>query len=174
MDLDAGDFSKWLKAVRTAISDGSAMAVPCAGCTACCRSAQFVDIGPDEVGTLGHIPEGLRFPAPGRPGFQVLGYDEQGRCPMLGDAGCTIYEHRPRACRTFDCRIFAAAGVEPDEPGKELLAQQVKRWRFSYDTESQGAEHVALTRANRDGAVTSTEAALRAITNPRADRRAGL
>ena len=135
-----------------------------AGCTACCRSAQFVDIGPEETDTLrDDIPDQLLSPAPGRPGYWVVGYDDQGRCPMLGEGGCTIYEHRPRACRTFDCRIFAAAGVEPNEPGKEPLAQQVKRWRFSYDSGSERAEHAALTQTTRDHGTTSTEAALRAI-----------
>ena len=28
--------------------------------------------------------------------------------------GCSIYDHRPRTCRTFDCRVFAAAGVAVD------------------------------------------------------------
>lgn len=27
-----------------------------------------------------------------------------GTCAYLGDAGCTIYERRPRVCAGFDCR----------------------------------------------------------------------
>src|SRR5262245_47949648 len=87
--------------------------VPCGGCTACCSSSQFVLIEPDEAETLAHVPGPLLFPAPGRPdGHVLLGYDDRGRCPMLGDDGCTIYAHRPRACRTYDCRVLAAAGVD--------------------------------------------------------------
>ena len=64
-------------------------------------------------------PAALRFPRPGRPkGHVVLGYDEHGRCPMLGDHGCTIYEHRPRTCRTYDCRVFAATGSSPIRPSR--------------------------------------------------------
>jgi Fe-S-cluster containining protein len=63
----------------------------------------------------------------------VLGYDEQGRCPMLGERGCTIYEDRPRTCRTYDCRVFAAAGTTPVDDGKNLIAVQVRRWRFDVD-----------------------------------------
>ena len=66
-------------------------------------------------------------------GHVVLGYDEQGRCPMLRDDGCSIYEHRPQACRTYDCRVFAATGVEVDDD-KALLADRVRRWRFDHPT----------------------------------------
>ena len=45
-----------------------------------------------------------------------MGFDERGRCPMLTDAGCSIYAHRPRTCRTFDCRVFTAAGLSPESP----------------------------------------------------------
>jgi Fe-S-cluster containining protein len=90
-----------------------------------------VHIEPDEVATLARIPPELRFPAPGLPdGHVVLGYDEEGRCPMLGERGCTIYDDRPRTCRTYDCRVFAAAGTTPVDDGKNLIAQRVRRWRF--------------------------------------------
>jgi hypothetical protein len=61
----------------------------------------------------------------------VLGYDADGRCAMLVDGACSIYAHRPRACRTYDCRVFAAAGVEVDDATPEL-ARRVARWRFSH------------------------------------------
>ena len=32
-----------------------------------------------------------------------------GDCAVLGEFGCTIYDHRPHQCRTFDCRVFYAA-----------------------------------------------------------------
>lgn len=130
-DLRAGELSRWLDGMQAALRGGAESDVPCAGCTACCRSSQFVHIGPDETETLAHIPASLRFPAPLMPaGHVLLGYDSQGRCPMLTGDGCSIYEHRPRTCRTYDCRVFAATGVELDDAGKELIAQQVRRWRF--------------------------------------------
>lgn len=121
--------------------------VPCGGCTACCTSAQFVPVGPDEVDVLTHIPPPLRFPAPHRPeGHYVLGFDSEGRCPMLGDSGCSIYEHRPRACRTYDCRIFAASGVEAGE-GKEAVAERVAQWRFEYPGTADAADQEAVRNA---------------------------
>jgi Fe-S-cluster containining protein len=106
--------------------------VPCGACTACCTSSQFVHIEPDEVDTLARIPAELRFPAPGLPkGHVVLGYDERGHCPMLVDGRCSIYEHRPRACRAYDCRIFAVTGVEPE--GQPAIAARVREWRVEID-----------------------------------------
>ena len=98
--------------------------MPCNGCTACCTSSQFVHIGPDETDTLAHIPAELLFPAPLRPrGHVLMGYDERGHCPMLIDNRCSIYEHRPQTCRTYDCRVFPAAGVELEDEDKVLIAR---------------------------------------------------
>jgi Fe-S-cluster containining protein len=100
--------ARWIAEMR---ASGDAE-VPCDGCTACCRSSRFVHVGPDEAAALAAIPGELLFAAPGWPaGWKVMGYDREGRCPMLGDDGCTIYEDRPRTCRTFDCRALAAAGM---------------------------------------------------------------
>jgi uncharacterized protein len=134
-DLDAGDFATWVVEMQGAIRGEHASAVPCDGCTACCTASQFVHIGPDETETRSHIPAELLFPAPRLPrGNVLLGYDERGHCPMLVDNRCSIYEHRPRACRTYDCRVFAATGVEIDDDEKTLIAQRVRRWKFSFPT----------------------------------------
>src|SRR5947208_12349784 len=94
-ELAAGDFSSWLRDMRAALRGERTANVPCDGCTACCTGSQFVHIEPDETETLSHIPTTMLFPAPGRPrGHLVLGYDEQGHCPMLADDQCSIYEHR--------------------------------------------------------------------------------
>ncbi len=137
----AGRFSEWLEDLVA----GGEMAVPCDGCTACCTSSQFVHIEPDETDTLARVPAALRFPAPGLPrGHVVLGYDEQGRCPMLVDGACSIYEHRPRTCRTYDCRVFAATGVAPDST-QPAIAARVREWRFEVDDEARWkAVHAAV------------------------------
>ena len=123
------NFSEWRAALRRSLEDGVSTGVPCDGCTACCRSHQFVLIEPDEAATLKRIDGSLLAPAPGRPpGWKVLGFDQDGRCPMLGESGCTIYEDRPRTCRVYDCRVFAAAGVDPDQP---LVATRARTWVFS-------------------------------------------
>jgi Fe-S-cluster containining protein len=143
--LDAGPFAAWLTDMRAALRGEGDTRVPCDGCTACCRSSQFVTVAPDETDALAHIPVELRFPAPRLPrGHIVLGYDEHGHCPMLGAHGCSIYDHRPRACRTYDCRIFAATGLELTAAEKADIVERVRRWRFSYPTHPDRAQHDAL------------------------------
>ena len=123
--------------------------VPCGSCTGCCTSSQFVHIEPDETDTLAHIPRELLFPAPFRPpGHVLLGYDERGHCPMLVDSQCTIYEHRPRTCRTYDCRIFPATGLSlEDDPEKAAIARQARRWQFTYPEGIDRTEHDAVEAA---------------------------
>ena len=175
-DLPAGDFSSWMIEIQGAIRGEHGSDVPCDGCTACCTSSQFIHVGPDESDTIAHIPAELLFPAPGLPpGHVVLGYDERGHCPMLIDGECSIYEHRPRTCRTYDCRIFPAAGLRIDDADKAEIASRVKRWRFSYPTEADRQQHDAVRaaatllheqadrRPDRAVAMNTTQLALRAI-----------
>jgi Fe-S-cluster containining protein len=146
--LAAGEFGEWLHEVRAAIGGDGETDVACGSCVACCSSSQFVHIAPDERDSLAHIPKALLFPAPGAPrGHVLMGYDEHGRCPMLRADGCSIYEHRPRTCRTYDCRVFAAAGLLPDEPGKEAIAQRAARWRFDHADARSVALHAAVKAA---------------------------
>jgi len=135
-ELDAGDFSPWLTSMREALRGEHESDVPCDGCTACCRSSQFVHIERTETDTLAHIPKQLLFPAPQQPDEVVMGYDERGHCPMLVDDRCSIYEHRPQACRTYDCRVLSAAGLTLDDEDKRAIAERVARWRFSYPTDA--------------------------------------
>jgi hypothetical protein len=147
-DLPAGDFSAWMIEMQGALRGERGSDVPCGGCTACCTSSQFIHIGPDETDTLSHIPAALLFPAPRLPrGHVVLGYDEHGHCPMLIDATCSIYEHRPRTCRTYDCRVFPAAGLGIDDGAKVLIDRQARRWQFSFPTHEQQNQHDAVQAA---------------------------
>ncbi len=168
--LAAGGFSAWLAGMRQALAGtgrGGGSDVPCAGCTACCTSSQFVHIGPDETDTLAHIPAELLFPAPRMPrGNVLLGYDENGHCPMLVDGACSIYEHRPRTCRTYECRVFPAAGIDADKPA---VARRARQWRFDHPTDVDQAEHAAVRAAaayvaHRDDlAATATQRAVLAV-----------
>ena len=151
--VDAGSFSAWLEEIQGAIRGTRDADVPCGGCTACCTSSQFVHIAPDETDALAHIPRELLFPAPRAPkGHVVMGYDERGHCPMLVDGACTIYAHRPRTCRTYDCRVFAAAGLDAADDDKPAIAERARRWQFRMDDPDD---------ATRQGAVRAAVAFLR-------------
>ncbi len=156
------DFATWLATMRAALRGEHDADVPCNGCTACCRSAQFVHIEPDERETLARIPAELLFPAPLRPpGHVVLGYDDRGHCPMLVDDRCSIYEHRPRTCRMYDCRVFAATGVDPEKPD---IAERVREWQFTYTSEADRDAHEALRAAAAELHGAPAKRAVRAIT----------
>jgi Fe-S-cluster containining protein len=145
--LAAGDFSMWLTAMQGALRGENGSDVPCDGCTACCTSSQFVHIEPDEIDTLSHIPAELLFAAPRLPpGHVLLGYDERGHCPMLKEGRCSIYDHRPRTCRTYDCRVFPAAGIDGDED-KVQIRRRARRWEFAFPTVTDRIEHEAVRAA---------------------------
>jgi Fe-S-cluster containining protein len=146
--LPAGAFSAWLAGMAAALRGEGESDVPCGSCTACCTSSQFVLIEPDEIDTLARVPADLLFPAPQRPrGHVLLPYDERGHCPMLVEGACSIYEHRPRTCRVYDCRVFTAAGCDPARDGKVAVALQVRRWRFDHPTSDDRAQHDAVVAA---------------------------
>ena len=143
--LDAGEYSAWLGDFRRSLRERTDSAVPCGGCTACCRSSMFIHIRADETDTLAHIPPEVLFPAPNQPnGTLLMGHDQNGHCPMLIDDRCSIYEHRPRTCRTYDCRVYAASGVVPDKPA---IADRTRRWVFTYDSDEVRAVHVTIRAA---------------------------
>jgi hypothetical protein len=74
-----------------------------------------------------------------------MGYDQKGHCHMFGAGGCSIYSNRPETCRTYDCRIFAAAGMSAGET-RPVINERVARWRFEY-SEAGRLEHQAVTAA---------------------------
>lgn len=83
--------------------------VPCNGCRACCSTQVRVPVDPDiePADSLRHLDvvcdaDGLR-----------LRKTAEGHCVHLTSQGCGVYQHRPAACRYYDCRVFGLAGVRP-------------------------------------------------------------
>jgi Fe-S-cluster containining protein len=107
-----------------------------------------------------------------------MGYDEHGRCPMLTTDGCSIYEHRPRTCRTYDCRVFPATGLAPDDD-QVLIAARAARWGFSFPAAEDREAHAAVraasaaalqARAGDERPPSATAVAVRAIETHRGSR----
>ena len=141
----AGRFSAWLRETLTAHATDIAVDVPCGDCVACCTSSYFIHIRPDERRTFARVPRELLVPAPGAPqGHVVMGYDHQGRCPMLRGGRCSIYEDRPLTCRTYDCRVFAAAGIDADRPA---ITRRARAWAFGLPTDDDRRELAAVRTA---------------------------
>jgi len=145
--LPAGAFSDWLRRTRASWLEQTHAEVACGDCCACCSTSHFVHVGPEEGGARAALPSELLFPAPGQPeGTALLGYDEHGCCPMLTEGRCSVYEHRPLTCRIYDCRVFAAAGLDAD---RGAITAQARRWEFSYPAAEDRAAHAAVRAAAR-------------------------
>lgn len=146
--LAAGEFSTWLRDTRAAQRVSGGADVPCGACIGCCTSSYFIHIEPDESDTLRRIPAALLFPAPGQPkGHVLMGYDANGHCPMLVEGRCSIYADRPRTCRSYDCRIFAATGADAGGRDKDRINQRVRRWNFSHPSQADATDQEAVRAA---------------------------
>jgi hypothetical protein len=148
-DLPAGNFSTWLRAIRGALAGGEGMQVACGDCVGCCTSSYFIKVRPHVKDTLAAIDErGVSLePAPGNRGDMLMGYDEHGHCPMFANGVCSIYSRRPDTCRTYDCRIFTAAGLPAGGDDKSVINARVARWRFDYPTAEDRDEQRAVRAA---------------------------
>ena len=121
--------------MRAAIRGERDSDVPCNGCTACCT---LVAVRPHRTRRDRHArahPGRAVVPGTG-PAARPRGarLRRAGHCPMLVDDKCSIYEHRPHACRTYDCRVFPAAGLDPAP--RRSISRRARRWRFSYSTDA--------------------------------------
>lgn len=145
--IPAGDFGQWLRHAKPALANNLESDVPCGECNACCRASYFIHVTPQDTDALAVIPKELLFSAPGAPpGYQLMGFNEQGQCPMLKEGRCSIYADRPSACRTYDCRVFAAADLVPGGAEKADVNEQVLRWRFSYADSQAQLAHAAVQK----------------------------
>lgn len=141
-------FSEWLHETREALFSGGAKDVPCGDCIGCCTSYYNIHISPEEKDVLARIPKKFWNPAPDRrDGSIVLGYFDDGACPMLVEGKCTTYDCRPKTCQRYDCRVAAAAGVIIDGDKKVLINQSIQSWQFEYPTEQDQIEHEAVIKA---------------------------
>ncbi len=124
------------------------MDMDCGGCIGCCSSSYFIHITPRDEAALTRIPKGVLFPAPGMPqGHMLMGYDKKGFCPMMKKGTCAIYDDRPQTCRTYDCRVFTAAGLAAGGRDKAVINERVARWKFSYPADEDRQAHRAVRAA---------------------------
>ena len=119
--------------------------VPCDGCVGCCVSAYPIPLRPDDTTALERVPAPL-LSLPTTGGMARMLPREDGTCPMLSAGRCDIYRARPRTCRDYDCRIYAAAGLEPDGE-RPVIQQRVREWRFAFEDEVDRANALAVQRA---------------------------
>jgi hypothetical protein len=112
------------------VSPGLASQVPCDGCRACCYLG-YVELSPDD--------DRAHLDWEQRDGRDVLKRRPGGACIHLGEKGCTVYEHRPAACRVYDCRVLGLAKFAPTlAPG-----HRAPHWKFPLRTREDAAIEMA-------------------------------
>lgn len=146
--IDAGLFRHWLTTSLQSFSTGDGNEVACGDCRGCCRSSYFIHLRPGDLAAKKSIPKNFLIDSPGSgAGHQVMGYRDDGSCPMLNKGNCSIYTDRPKTCREYDCRIFSAAGILAGGKEKAEINHRIKQWQFAYEDETAKRQHEAVRRA---------------------------
>lgn len=144
-EVAAGPFGAWLRQMRRSLLGNEGMDVPCGDCDGCCVSGYSVQLRPEEHRAAARIPATFVVSAPGFPkGHLTVGPLPSGVCPMLEGGKCSIYADRPQTCLDYDCRIFAAAGIDAGGEDKAVINKRVREWRFSYPSQLDQQEHAAV------------------------------
>jgi Fe-S-cluster containining protein len=144
----SGDFDVWLKryarmAKRSRRGERVAAQVPCGTCRACCYVPTIKVEASDDVAHLNAEPD------PKNGGLK-LRKRADGGCIHLVDGGCSVYQHRPAACRTYDCRMYALIGRSPwwrDASGNVLRAPE---WDFTFSRSPARRSYFAALRMAAD------------------------
>lgn len=129
---------------------------PCNGCRECCWYSK-VEVYPEveDPADLAHLD---MVPAGDEASF-VLRKKADGSCIHLGDNGCEVYHHRPRACRNYDCRATSVVGlIQSYDNGHRSPV-----WYFPPRTDQEAAVMAALCLAAMQEASRHPERDVRGI-----------
>lgn len=107
----------------------------CGSCTACCNASKFIRVSKQETHTLSQIPECFKIESPFDQGSFLIPFDDKGSCALFQNGQCKIYDARPLACRSFDCRIFAVTQINPENKVLQN-ALKLKDWRVEASKEN--------------------------------------
>jgi uncharacterized protein len=144
--IDAGPFGKWLASMRAVLRGEGDADVPCGSCVGCCVSSYPIPLRVEDEVARDLVPEQWLVGS-SKPGERwLMAFREDGSCPFLSTQGCGIYADRPRTCRDYDCRIYAAAGILPDGE-RPLIQQRVRDWEFDFESPDARRQALAVVRA---------------------------
>lgn len=146
--VSAGPFGAWLRQMRRSLLGDEGMDVPCGDCIGCCVSGYSLQLRPEDRRAAARIPAQFVVSAAGfAKGQLTVRALSNGSCPMLEAGRCSIYEDRPQTCHDYDCRIFAAAGIDAGGADKAVINKRVHEWQFSYPSSIDEREHEAVRAA---------------------------
>jgi Fe-S-cluster containining protein len=147
LSRDAGPFGVWLEGMRAVLRGERDADVPCGSCVGCCVSSYPIPLRPGDRVALARLPAQFLLRVASSPsGDSLMGFRDDGTCPMYADQQCSIYKDRPQTCRDYDCRIFAASGTLPAGE-RRIINERVQEWRFSFPQEEDRAACAAVRRA---------------------------
>jgi Fe-S-cluster containining protein len=147
-EIDAGDFGEWKRQMTAMLRGTGGIAVPCGDCRGCCSAYWPVALRSSDAAAAVLIPsEWLMTPANAPPGVSYMSFRPDGTCPMLTAGNCQIYSHRPQTCRDFDCRIFAATGIQSAGDGRQQIDDRIGAWRFRFTSPADEATRAAMQAA---------------------------
>lgn len=134
--------------MRRALLGNEGMDVPCGDCVGCCVSGYSLQLRPEDQRAANRIPATFVVSSHGSAkGHLTVQPLPSGVCPMLEGGRCSIYADRPQTCLDYDCRIFAAAGIDAGGEDKAVINKRVREWRFSYPEQTDRQEHEAVRAA---------------------------
>lgn len=147
--IPAGEFGAWLAGARAALRGAAGSEVPCGDCVGCCVSSYHIALRGNDRVVLRRVPAQFLHQQAEASGDTVawMGFRADGRCPMLGDAGCSVYADRPQTCRDYDCRVFAAAGLLAGDARRAVINERVQAWEFSFADDNSRAAREAVAAA---------------------------
>jgi Fe-S-cluster containining protein len=144
----AGPFGAWLARARAALRGEAGNEVPCGDCVGCCTSSYYIPLRPRDVAVLEQVPAAFLTKSQGQPDSHwLMGYRPNGHCPMFAGQGCSVYATRPQTCRDYDCRVFAAAGIDAGGADKDTINRRVRAWAFTYADDAEREAQAAVRRA---------------------------
>lgn len=132
--------------MRASLAGGPGMEVACGDCVGCCTSFYFIKVRAHETRTLARIDESHLEAGSLPDGSRLMGFGPDGHCHMFIGGRCSIYSDRPETCRTYDCRVYAAAGIEAGE-GRTMINERIANWEFQFADEQDRAAHRAVRAA---------------------------
>jgi Fe-S-cluster containining protein len=144
--VQAGPFRAWLAQFKASLRGEGGTDVPCGTCVGCCVSGYPVPIRPtdalDDVLPREYVVQVSSI-------SKMMVARDDGTCPMLQPSGCLIYSRRPQTCRDYDCRVFAAAGIDAGGPDRRIINERVRAWNFTYEDEEARRVHEAVKATAR-------------------------
>jgi Fe-S-cluster containining protein len=142
-----GSVTTYMRKLEQGRRDGN-VRVPCGSCNACCRTPYLLIELQD--GELGDFPEAVRLEEETGSGNRwMLPKAEDGSCAHLIDGKCSIYQRRPKCCRSYDCRVHILVGCGPNDP---ILVEALSQWQdLELKTTEDWVTKTAIMMAMADG-----------------------